>query len=94
MKNAALHESGIVVQKRMLLILVGEAIDHIEVDSVLLDDHVVIEAIGLVKYRLRGEAGLPVRDTGLRVTLNDVLETERAFLTEVRRRVLHIERQR
>ena len=80
MKNAALYESGIVVEKRMLFILVGETIDHIEVNSVL--------------HRLRGETGLPIRDTGLRVALDDVLETERAFLAEVRRRVLHIERQR
>ncbi len=95
-KNAALYESGIVEKRRRLLlfILVGETIDHIEVDSVLLDDHVVIEAIGLIEHRLRGETGLPIRDTGLRVALDDVLETERAFLTEVRRRVLHIERQR
>ena len=93
MKNAALYESGIVVKKRMLLILVGEAIDHIEVDSVLLDDHVVIEAISLVEHRLRGETGLPIRDTGLRVALDDILETERAFLTEVRGRMRHIERQ-
>jgi len=55
MKNAALYESGIVVEKRMLFILVGETIDHIEVDSVLLDDHIIIEAIGLIEHRLRGE---------------------------------------
>ena len=55
MKNAALYESGIVVKKRMLLILVGEAIDHIEIDSVLLDDHIIIEAIGLIEHRLRSE---------------------------------------
>ena len=94
MKNAALCESGIVVQKRMLLILVGEPIDHIEVNPVLLDNHVIIEAIGLIEHRLRGETGLPIRDTGLRVALDDVLEAERAFLAEVRRRVLHVERQR
>ena len=81
-KNAALCESGIAVEKLMLFILVGETIDHIEVDSVLLDYHVVIEAIGLIEHRLRGETGLPIRDTGLRVALDDVLETERAFLTE------------
>ena len=80
MKNAALCESGIVVEKRMLLILVGETIDHIEVDSVLLDDHVIIETVGLIKHRLRSETGLPIRDTGLRVTLDDVLETEERFL--------------
>ena len=94
MKNAALYGSGIVVEKRMLFILVGETIDHIEVNPVLLDNHVVIEAIGLIEYRLRSETGLPIRDTGLRVALDDILETERAFLAEVRRRVLHIERQR
>ena len=55
MKNAALYGSGIVVEKRMLFILVGETIDHIEVNPVLLDDHVVIEAIGLIEHRLRGE---------------------------------------
>ena len=54
-KNAAHCESGIALEKRMLFILVGETIDHIEVDSVLLDDHVIIEAISLVKHRLRGE---------------------------------------
>ena len=94
MKNAALYESGIALEKRMLFILVGEPIDHIEVNPVLLDDHIIIEAIGLIEHRLRSEAGLPIRDTGLRVALNDVLETERAFLAKVRRRVLHIERQR
>ena len=93
MKNAALYESGIVVQKRMLFILVGEPMDHIEVNSVLLDDHIIIEAIGLIEYRLRGETGLPVRDTGLRVALDDVLETEAAFLAKVGRRVFHIEGQ-
>ena len=45
MKNAALYESGIVVEKRMLFILVGETIDHIKVNPVLLDDHIIIEAI-------------------------------------------------
>ena len=84
-KNAAHCESGIALEKRMLFILVGEAIDHIEVDSVLLDDHIIIEAIGLIEHRLRSETGLPIRDTGLRVALDDVLETERAFLAEVRR---------
>lgn len=56
-KNAALYESGIVEKRRRLLlfILVGETIDHIEVNPVLLDDHIIIEAIGLIEHRLRGE---------------------------------------
>ena len=55
MKNAALYESGIALEKRMLFILVGETVDHIEVDPVLLDDHIIIEAISLIEHRLRGE---------------------------------------
>ena len=93
MKNAALYESGIAVEKQMLFILVGETVDHIEVDSVLLDDHIVIKAVCLVQDRLRRECRLPIGNTGLRVTLDDVLKTETAFLAKVGRRVLHIEGQ-